>query len=73
VLTQIIQTGARIFAFTASFVVPARTLAHAAKVNSQGYQARFLQSARRPEDNFVMHCAAAERMRMKNQGGPASG
>ncbi len=51
----------------------AGALADAAKVNTQRNQACLMQSARGPKNDFVVHRAAAERMRVQYQRGASCG
>ena len=67
ILGKIIQPGPCVIAFAVAFVMCSGTLAHAAKVDTQGDQSGVIQGGRGAKDNFVMHRAAAERVRMQHQ------
>src|SRR2546425_6630368 len=65
--SQIVQPGAYVIAFPVTFVMGSSTLAHAAKVDAQGNQSGVIQGRRGAKDDFVMHRAAAQRVRMQYQ------
>jgi hypothetical protein len=64
---QVIEPCANVVAFTASFVVLARALSDAAKVDAQSRESGVIQRRGSAKHDFVVHRASAEWMWMKHQ------
>src|SRR6266404_902252 len=67
VCRQVIEPETCVISFAAAFVMLARTLPDAAKIDPQYNEASFVQRRSGTKNHFVMHCPAAERMRMQHQ------
>src|SRR2546422_3538042 len=72
-LDQVIERDPHIVPLAATLVMPARTLAHTAKINTQGYQPGLVQGACCAKHNFIVHCSPTQRMRMKHESGAVRG
>src|SRR2546421_11273471 len=64
---QISKRDSYIFNLAASFLMLARATAYAAKVYSQGNESCIIQRACGAKDHLVVHSAAAQRVRVKNE------
>src|SRR5713226_1251610 len=70
---QVIQSGAHVFALTATFIMFAGALAHTAKIDSQRGQSGIVQRRRSAKHDLVVHRAAPERVRVQHQRDAANG
>jgi hypothetical protein len=66
-LSQIIEPGTHVVLLSVAFIVRPGALSDAAKIDAQRNQSHIIQSRGSAKDDFVMHCAAAEWMRMQHQ------
>ena len=64
---QIIKSGANIFDLAATFIMLARTLANAPKVNAERRESSLIQRACCAKDYLIVHRPAAERVRVQHQ------
>src|SRR5947207_3191930 len=64
---QIVKSNARIFSLAATFIMFASALADAAKVDPQRDESGVVERARGAKDHFVVHRAAAQRVRVKHE------
>jgi hypothetical protein len=64
---QVIESRADVVAFPAAFVVLARALSDAAKVDAQGREPGVVQGRGSAKHDFIVHRAAAEWVWMKHQ------
>jgi len=71
IVRQIIQARTRIVAFATAFVMLAGALPDAAKVYAQGHQACVIERGGSTKDDFVVHRAPEQWMRVQHQSGPA--
>src|SRR5581483_2627842 len=69
-LAAIADHGERIGGLAATFVVPARAAADAAKVEADARDTELPESPRQRVDDFVVECAAVERMGMTDHAEP---